>query len=49
MLDPYTPCRRATRGWAGDLRPSSSPLDTPSRTGLPLNMNIIETLCVQVS
>jgi hypothetical protein len=44
--DPYTPCGRATPqtalrpfgGWpahrAGGLRLSSSPLDTPSRTGL---------------
>jgi hypothetical protein len=47
MADPYTPCGWTTPqtalrpfgGWpayrAGDLRPSSSPLDTPSRTGLP--------------
>ena len=45
MPDPYTPCGRATPqtalrpfgGWparrAGGLRPSSSCLDTPSRTG----------------
>jgi hypothetical protein len=46
MPNPYTPCGRATPqmalrlfgGWpahrAGGLRLSSSPLDTPSRTGL---------------
>jgi hypothetical protein len=46
MPDPYMPCVRATPqtalrpcgGWparrAGCLRPSSFPLDTPSRTGL---------------
>jgi hypothetical protein len=48
--NPYTPCGRATPqtalrpfgGWparrAGGLRPSSSPLDTPSRTGLHLDI-----------
>jgi hypothetical protein len=46
MPNPYMPCGRTTPqtalrlfgGWpahrAGGLRPSSSPLDTPSRTGL---------------
>jgi hypothetical protein len=48
--DPYTPCGWATPqtalrlfgGWparrAGGLRPSSSTLDTPSRTGLALKV-----------
>jgi hypothetical protein len=46
MLDPSTPCERATPetalrlflGWParrpGNMRPSSTPLDTPRRTGL---------------
>jgi hypothetical protein len=49
MPNPSTPCRWATPktalrsfwGWlvrrAGGLRPSSTPLDTPGRTGLVLN------------
>jgi hypothetical protein len=48
MPDPSTPCGQATpettlrlfQGWqnrrAGGLRPCSSPLPTPSRTGLPI-------------
>jgi hypothetical protein len=52
MPNTYTPCGRATPqtalrpfgGWparrAGGLRPSSSPLDTPSRTGLVTTFSI---------
>jgi hypothetical protein len=45
MPDPYMPCGRATpqtplRPFGGGLRPSSSPLDTPRRTGL--NSPVVE-------
>jgi hypothetical protein len=64
MPDPYTPCGRATPqtalrpfgGWptrsAGGLRPSSFPLDTPSRTGLPvlpLKFNLTESSVIRRS